>query len=285
MAKQNGTTQAPNQGIQIKTLRHTAEVLCLKFNSLRVVSGSADGKVRIWNMRTADCIRIFRGNSHCDPIVSLSFGDNNSICVNTKTSMQVLYFDSSQEEHARSATGATAATISKQLKSEARIRNYKKQAPMLRSRSSISFAGQWRATEDGRSLSIEPGARSQRVAKPFGDGSAFSNSGTWSVNDGHQQHQETTQQQIKVRRSSMRKSISMPALSTIPVGASGGGKGGRKGLAGAGAGAGAGGRAAASSNSAASPSRSRRDSTPFRSALITSPMLAGGGLRAEAIAE
>ena len=136
--------------MQVKTLRHTAEVLCLKFNSLRVVSGSVDGKVRIWNMRTADCIRIFRGNSHCDPIVSLSFGDNNSICVNTKTSMQVLYFESSQEERDRSPADVRSTSMSKQLLSDRRIQNYKKQAPMLRSRSSISFAGQWRATDDGR---------------------------------------------------------------------------------------------------------------------------------------
>ena len=236
----------------------------MKFNSLRVVSGSVDGKVRIWNMRTADCIRIFRGNSHCDPIVSLSFGDNNSICVNTKTSMQVLYFESSQEERDRSPADVRSTSMSKQLLSDRRIQNYKKQAPMLRSRSSISFAGQWRATDDGRARSIEPGAKSHRVSKPFGDGSAFSNTSTWSVNDGHQQHQETTEQNVQNRRSSMRKSISMPALTALP--------------AGTGSGFGAGNR-----STDTSPSRSRRDSTPFRAAMITSQQLVS--LQADVIAE
>jgi hypothetical protein len=69
----------------------------------------------------------------------------------------------------------------------------------LRVRSSVSFAGQWRVEENGRSRSIEPGARSQS-----GDGSAFRNSATWSVADGHMAHHNKVDP-VVARRSSIFK--------------------------------------------------------------------------------
>ena len=47
------------------------EVLCLEFMYLRVITGSADGKLRIWNMLNGQCLRIMRGNSKSDPIYRL----------------------------------------------------------------------------------------------------------------------------------------------------------------------------------------------------------------------
>lgn len=46
-------------------------VLCLEFQYLRVITGSADGRLRIWNMITGQCCRIMRGNSASDPIQSI----------------------------------------------------------------------------------------------------------------------------------------------------------------------------------------------------------------------
>lgn len=47
------------------------EVLCLEFIYLRVITGSADGRIRIWNFLSGQCCRIMRGNSQSDPILSI----------------------------------------------------------------------------------------------------------------------------------------------------------------------------------------------------------------------
>jgi len=48
------------------------EVLCVQLLFLRIISGCADGKIRILNLLTGECIRVLRGNSKCDPVLSLS---------------------------------------------------------------------------------------------------------------------------------------------------------------------------------------------------------------------
>ena len=52
------------------------EVLCVELMYLRVITGAADGKMRIWNMVTGQCLRILRGNSRSDPINTLLAIDN-----------------------------------------------------------------------------------------------------------------------------------------------------------------------------------------------------------------
>ena len=52
------------------------EVLCMEFMYLRVVTGSADGKVRVWNVVTGQCLRIMRGNSKSDPVLAMIAIDN-----------------------------------------------------------------------------------------------------------------------------------------------------------------------------------------------------------------
>lgn len=54
---------------------------------------AADGKIRVFNLLTGECVRIFRGNSHCDPIVNLSFSGPRALCVNTTSSMHMLNFE------------------------------------------------------------------------------------------------------------------------------------------------------------------------------------------------
>ena len=60
----------------IDRLRVCREVLSLEFMYLRIITGSADGKLRIWNMLSGQCLRIMRGNSRSDPILSLVAIDN-----------------------------------------------------------------------------------------------------------------------------------------------------------------------------------------------------------------
>jgi len=39
---------------------------------LRILTGCADGKIRIWSVLTGQCLRVMRGNSISDPVTSLT---------------------------------------------------------------------------------------------------------------------------------------------------------------------------------------------------------------------
>ncbi|ELT88931.1 hypothetical protein CAPTEDRAFT_142339, partial [Capitella teleta] len=76
----------------LNAFRHPKEVLCVEFMFLRVVTGAADGKIRIWNMVTGQCLRIMRGNSRSDPITNLVAIDNR-ITINTVKNVIVFNFE------------------------------------------------------------------------------------------------------------------------------------------------------------------------------------------------
>ena len=67
-------------------------MLCVEFQYLRAITGSADGKIRIWNILNGDCIRVMRGNSMCDPIVSMTILDNR-ILVNTENNVILMEYE------------------------------------------------------------------------------------------------------------------------------------------------------------------------------------------------
>jgi WD40 repeat protein len=52
------------------------EVLCLEFVYLRLLTGCADGKIRIWSVLSGFCLRVMRGNSVSDPVTSLTATPN-----------------------------------------------------------------------------------------------------------------------------------------------------------------------------------------------------------------
>uniref|UniRef100_K7FNG6 F-box domain-containing protein n=1 Tax=Pelodiscus sinensis TaxID=13735 RepID=K7FNG6_PELSI len=56
--------------------RHPQEVLYLAFLYLRVISGCADGKIRIFNFMTGTCLKVMRANSRGDPVVSFCIVEN-----------------------------------------------------------------------------------------------------------------------------------------------------------------------------------------------------------------
>ncbi|CAI9725629.1 CMT1A duplicated region transcript 1 [Octopus vulgaris] len=68
------------------------EVWCIELAFLRVVTGSDDGRIRIWNLITGQCCRIMRGNSQSDPILHL-FPVANRLTVNTHTKILTLIFE------------------------------------------------------------------------------------------------------------------------------------------------------------------------------------------------
>ena len=60
----------------LQAFRHPKAVHCIKLAYCRVITGAADGKLRIWSLLTGDCLRIIRGNSKNDVISSLYVADN-----------------------------------------------------------------------------------------------------------------------------------------------------------------------------------------------------------------
>lgn len=74
------------------------EVLCLEFQYLRAITGSADGKIRIWDIIKGNCIRVMRGNSQCDSILSMTIVDH-TILVNTENNVLLMEFEPVQYEY------------------------------------------------------------------------------------------------------------------------------------------------------------------------------------------
>jgi F-box/WD-40 domain protein 10 len=43
----------------------------MEFLYLRLITGCVDGKIRIWNALNGFCLRVMRGNSVSEPVISL----------------------------------------------------------------------------------------------------------------------------------------------------------------------------------------------------------------------
>ena len=76
----------------VKSYRHPKEVLCVELCYLRIISGCADGKIRVLHLHTGECLRVIRGNSKCEPILSLCATDNRLI-VNMESNLLLLQFE------------------------------------------------------------------------------------------------------------------------------------------------------------------------------------------------
>ncbi|NXW58158.1 FBW10 protein, partial [Eurystomus gularis] len=72
--------------------RHPREVLSLEFLYLRVVSGCADGKIRIFNYLTGTCLKVLMASSRGDPISSFCVAGNRMV-INSPTSLLVFQFE------------------------------------------------------------------------------------------------------------------------------------------------------------------------------------------------
>ncbi|NXN75671.1 FBW10 protein, partial [Himantopus himantopus] len=71
---------------------HPKEVLSLEFLYLRVISGCADGKIRIFNYLTGTCLKVLMANSRGDPISSFCVAENRMV-INSPTSLLVFQFE------------------------------------------------------------------------------------------------------------------------------------------------------------------------------------------------
>ncbi|XP_008945498.1 PREDICTED: F-box/WD repeat-containing protein 10-like, partial [Merops nubicus] len=71
---------------------HPREVLSLEFLYLRVLSGCADGKIRIFNFLTGTCLKVLMASSRGDPISSF-YTAGNRMVINSPTSLLMFQFE------------------------------------------------------------------------------------------------------------------------------------------------------------------------------------------------
>ncbi|NWX04270.1 FBW10 protein, partial [Caloenas nicobarica] len=72
--------------------RHPKEVLSLQFFYLRVISGCADGKIRIFNYLTGTCLKVLMANISRDPISSVYVAENRMV-INSQATLLVFQFE------------------------------------------------------------------------------------------------------------------------------------------------------------------------------------------------
>ncbi|NXK13066.1 FBW10 protein, partial [Herpetotheres cachinnans] len=76
----------------LTAFRHPKEVLSLEFLCLRVISGCADGKIRVFNYLTGNCLKVLTANSRGGPISSFCVAGNR-IVINLPTSLLMFQFE------------------------------------------------------------------------------------------------------------------------------------------------------------------------------------------------
>ncbi|XP_078506983.1 F-box/WD repeat-containing protein 10 [Lissotriton helveticus] len=87
---------------QLMSFRHPKEVLCLELLYLRVITGCADGKIRVFNFLSGDCLRVVRVNSKADPVASFCI-QGNRIVLNALSSVLIFQFEEVQWDYSIAA--------------------------------------------------------------------------------------------------------------------------------------------------------------------------------------
>ncbi|KAG5262886.1 hypothetical protein AALO_G00280070 [Alosa alosa] len=75
----------------LMTYRHPMEVLSLTCQYLRAITGCRDGKIRIFNFVTGDCLKVIRACGHNTPVHSIHVAGNNMV-VDTDAGIFLLQF-------------------------------------------------------------------------------------------------------------------------------------------------------------------------------------------------
>ncbi|XP_071881967.1 F-box and WD repeat domain containing protein 10B isoform X4 [Anas platyrhynchos] len=75
----------------LRAFRHPKEVLSLEFLYLRVVSGCADGKIRIFNYLTGSCLKVLVASSRGEPVSFCVAG--NRMVINAPSSLLMFQFE------------------------------------------------------------------------------------------------------------------------------------------------------------------------------------------------
>uniref|UniRef100_A0A6I8N683 Uncharacterized protein n=1 Tax=Ornithorhynchus anatinus TaxID=9258 RepID=A0A6I8N683_ORNAN len=82
----------------LTAFKHPREVLHVAFLYLRVISGCADGKIRIFNFLTGACLKIMRVNSRGDPANSF-YIEGNRMVINTDSNILMFQFENMQWDY------------------------------------------------------------------------------------------------------------------------------------------------------------------------------------------
>lgn len=115
-------------------MRHPKPVLCLEFLYLRAITGASDGKIRIWNILNGKCLRVMRGNSQSDAILSMSLTtDMRRLLVNTENHILLMEFEKVEYEYGSDPylnsqslimVGGDESERSKKISSKRRVKSY-----------------------------------------------------------------------------------------------------------------------------------------------------------------
>ncbi|XP_053310109.1 F-box and WD repeat domain containing protein 10B [Spea bombifrons] len=73
------------------TFWHPKEVTSVTLHYLRVITSCADGKIRVFNFLSGDCLRVMRVTSRDDPVMSLCVRDNRLV-INVTSSIIIFEF-------------------------------------------------------------------------------------------------------------------------------------------------------------------------------------------------
>ena len=136
-------------------------MLCLEYQYLRVITGSADGKIRIWNILNGDCIRVMRGNSLCDPVLSITIVDNR-ILINTENNVIMMEFEKIKYEYDVDENETNTSNVDKNKKQLSNGKNNKKSknyASIRASRMELVSTPNPKLFEDGRKSVLDHSAR------------------------------------------------------------------------------------------------------------------------------
>eukprot|EP00050_Salpingoeca_kvevrii_P021723 m.114623 g.114623 ORF g.114623 m.114623 type:complete len:724 (-) comp9453_c0_seq2:46-2217(-) len=141
-----------------QSLKHPSEVLSVLQSHLRVVTGCADGRVRIWNPRSGECLKMFLGCSLGSPVRGIFSTSPERLIINTSTKLVLFKFEAVRAPRQPPTAGLTvnvkdgtmqrAATLLRQRRR--RINSQPSiSAPLLEGRKqplARSFSGEWRTT-------------------------------------------------------------------------------------------------------------------------------------------
>ncbi|XP_035997984.1 F-box/WD repeat-containing protein 10 isoform X3 [Fundulus heteroclitus] len=94
----------------LMTFNHPKGVKSLTLAYLRVITGCSDGKIRIFNFVTGDCLRDITLGSESGPLLSLHFQDH-SILVNTASSVQLYQFAKESWDYANPAQAGAGDVV------------------------------------------------------------------------------------------------------------------------------------------------------------------------------